>query len=655
MTAPAIQFIPAALRARPQWVLWHYEERGGKATKVPYSARNGRRASSTDKSTWATFEEALASSHDGNWDGVGFVFAPDDPFAGVDLDKCCNPITGEVKTWAREIVDALNSYTEVSPSGTGLKVFLKGNLPPGGRKRGDLEMYDRDRYFTVTGQHLEGTPLTIEERSQELAALHARIFGQPEPSRTDVTAKTGSAVDLSDDEILEKARTAKDGAKFKALMGGDWSGYPSQSEADSALCCRLAFWYDRDEARIDRLFRQSGLYRPKWDERHFGDGRTYGQATIESALELTTETYTARPPSGNDASPGGREDAAAIVPVLVRLSRVAREEVRWLWPDRLPLGRLTGIIGDPGVGKSWLTLAIAAAVTKGVPLPGAPTAVDPGKVLLLTAEDGLADTVRPRLEDMEADLERIKVLAAVRDHENERLPSLLTDIPALEQELSTGGYQLVVIDPINAYLGVTLDTHRDAPLRAVLAPLAALAERQGVATMFVLHLTKAQADRAIYRAQGGIAYIAATRVVHLVGVNPDNERERVFACIKNNLAPLPPALAFSLNEGQFGWKGLTDVTPAALLAADDEDVASGALAEAEDFLRQALADGPRGAKAMLDEGASVGIARRTLMRAKAAMKISSQMIGEEGKRGAGKWWWRLPGPGSEHDVKDARP
>lgn len=355
--------------------------------------------------------------------------------------------------------------------------------------------------------------------------------------------------------------------------------------------------------------------------------------------------------------PEDPEAAPAIVPVLVKLDRVTPEDVHWLWPARLPLGRLTGIIGDPGVGKSWLTLAITAAVTRGAPLPGTrpEDAPPPGKVLLLTAEDGLADTVVPRLGEMGADLSRVKVLRAVLDHENERLPSVLTDVPVIEAELATGGYVLVIIDPVNAYLGVTLDTHRDAAIRAALAPLAAMAERAAVAVIFVLHLTKAKADRAIYRAQGGIAYIAAARVVHLVGLNPEDEGERIFAYIKGNLTAEPAALAFTLAEGRFAWRGESPLTAAALLAADDEDVITGALAEAQDYLRQALDAGPRGAKTMLDEAVSVGIARRTLMRAKATMKIHSQMIGEEGKRGAGKWWWRLPGPGSDPDVKDAKP
>lgn len=341
-------------------------------------------------------------------------------------------------------------------------------------------------------------------------------------------------------------------------------------------------------------------------------------------------------------APETASDGALAGPVLAQLSRVQREDVAWLWDNRIPLRRLTGIVGDPGVGKSWLTLAVGAAVTRGHGLPGQASG-EPGRVLLLTAEDGLADTVRPRMEDMGADLERVTVLTAVRDAKgNERHPSLLTDIPMLEAALSDGGYRLIIIDPVNAYLGVDLDTHRDAPLRAVLGPLAALAERWRLAALFVLHLNKSQKERAIYRAQGGIAYVAAARVVHLVGQNPDDEHERVLATIKNNLAAFAPALAFELGEGQFAWRGETAVTPSALLGPDGDAESRTAQDEAAEFLRELLAGGPVAAKEVYRQAREVGISERTLNRAKAPLGVRSQRLGEPGQRGGGGWAWSLP-------------
>jgi putative DNA primase/helicase len=323
----------------------------------------------------------------------------------------------------------------------------------------------------------------------------------------------------------------------------------------------------------------------------------------------------------------------------VRVADVKREEVDWLWAERLPLGRLTGIIGDPGAGKSWLTLALATAVTTGAALPS-DSERPAGDVLLLTAEDGLADTVRPRLEDMGADLERVTVLTAVRDAEGaEHHPSLVDDLPVLADLLAVGRYTLLIIDPINAYLGSSLDTHRDAALRSVLAPLANLAEQWGVAVIFVGHLNKGSRDRAIYRANGSVAYIGASRVVHLVGQNPENE-ERAIVCIKNNLATTPSALGFELREGQFYWLGESAITAATLLSPDASEDERSTRQEAMDFLRDLLQEGPVEAQAVQNQARDCGITVKILRTARETLGIKSSRVGGMGAKG--KWVWSLP-------------
>ncbi len=164
--------IPASLRELPQWVCWRYITRGGKATKCPVNPQSGRRASSTNPSTWASFDEAVAAwQRDEGCAGVGFVFSADDPFTGIDLDECIND-RGNLVDGAREIVKSLNSYTEVSPSGRGVKVFIVGIKPAGSRSRSrkvtgfrEIEIYSEKRFFTVTGRHLPGTPrdITLQE------------------------------------------------------------------------------------------------------------------------------------------------------------------------------------------------------------------------------------------------------------------------------------------------------------------------------------------------------------------------------------------------------------------------------------------------------------------------------------------------------------
>ena len=343
------------------------------------------------------------------------------------------------------------------------------------------------------------------------------------------------------------------------------------------------------------------------------------------------------------AGPAPEESTApAIGPaVIVRMADVQPEDVEWLWSDRIPVGRLTMLIGDPGVGKSFVTLAVATAVTLGLPLPGDNVSREPTGVLLLTAEDGLADTVRPRLDAMGADLERVEALTAVRDLQGtERWPSLAEHLPVLDGVLSRGRFGLVIIDPLNAFLGSGVDAFRDNEVRGLLGPLAQLAERHVVAVLCVSHLTKSRRDHALYRAQGSIAFGAAARCVMLAGQDPDSG-ERGLVVVKNNLAPIAAAIGYEIREGGFSWTGESSLTTGHLLAADAEPGASGALGEAEGFLREVLVEGPVPAKRVQTEARASGISQATLRRAKKRLGVKVQREGVAGKRGGGEWEWAL--------------
>ena len=275
--------IPGELRERRQWVLWRYEERDGKPTKIPYNALTGRWASATNPSTWTRFDKAMAALDTGSkYDGIGYVFSDADPFCGIDLDDCIGE-NGAIEPWAQRIIDSLSTYTEISPSGRGVKLFLQGKLPEGGNRKDQIEIYDRARYFTVTSHHLPSTPSTIENRQPELANLHAELFGQARPLHG-ATYKRPTTLDADDAAILKRARSAKNQEKFVALFDvGDLSAYGGDdSAADLALCSLLAC-HAQDPERIDHLFRHSALIRPKWDSKR-GDS-TYGAKTIAKALE----------------------------------------------------------------------------------------------------------------------------------------------------------------------------------------------------------------------------------------------------------------------------------------------------------------------------------------------------------------------------------
>lgn len=302
-TDPALFFdsIPQELRNRDQWVCWKLEERMGKLTKVPYSARSGYAASSTNPNTWATFDEAVAHfrAHRSRLNGIGFVLTDADPYVGVDLDHCIDTETAQIEPWALDVLWGLHSYTEITPSTTGLRVFVRGSLPAGGRKKGNFEVYSSGRFLTVTGWAVrcaghgdycltdncgpDALPL-IEERTEELALIHVDVFGLPELPPTPRPANA-AFIAYDDQELIERAMNATNGERFRALWLGNRTGYASDSESDQALCSHLVFWCNGDTQRAGELFRQSGLFRPKWDERHAGDGRTYGHMTLAKALQ----------------------------------------------------------------------------------------------------------------------------------------------------------------------------------------------------------------------------------------------------------------------------------------------------------------------------------------------------------------------------------
>jgi putative DNA primase/helicase len=291
--------IPQRLQDIPQWVLFVYEWRHDKWTKVPYRSRGQGRAKSTDPATWSSFDQVWHEySTSGEHDGIGFVVTEEIAIVGTDLDHCVDAETGEIDPWALAIVRRIDSYTEISVSGTGIRIFAEGDLPPHGRKKGAIEMYTSGRFLTVTGCHLQGTPTTIEPRRAQIHAFHAEVFADRLPLRqASPQLSHGTGPSLSDDDLLERALAARNASKFAALWSGDTSGHDDDdSRADMALCCELAFW-TQDERQIDRLFRRSGLYRDKWERLDYRD------ATIAKALGATTEHWTPRPTPPVDDRP----------------------------------------------------------------------------------------------------------------------------------------------------------------------------------------------------------------------------------------------------------------------------------------------------------------------------------------------------------------
>lgn len=296
MAAPTLNLetIPEELRQHNQWVDFRLEPRADEngittLAKVPYSARSGHRASSTERSDWSSYELACKYRDRSLLDGIGFVFTDEDDYVGIDLDHVIDPDTGAWEPWARDYVDRVNTYTEYSISGTGVHMIAKGALPGSRHRKGHVEMYETDRFFTMSGRHVEGTPTTVEYRIPELKKLYREVFGADVTPPSTAAAAPGTSR-LDDATLVEKASNAKDGPRFRQLWSGDTSGNgDDDSSADLALCNLLAFWSGGDLGQMDRLFRQSGLMRPKWDERR--GAQPYGELTMAEALKGRTEFY----------------------------------------------------------------------------------------------------------------------------------------------------------------------------------------------------------------------------------------------------------------------------------------------------------------------------------------------------------------------------
>lgn len=268
-----------------QWVIWRYCLVNNQWKKPPFNPASGRAAKTTDRSTWGTFSQALYQLETGRYHGIGFVFSDEDPFTGTDLDKAVAD-DGSIAAWAQAYIDVLDSYTEYSPSRKGLHILTKATLSGSGRKAGKIEMYATTHYFTITADHLPGTPATINRRQAVQQQLYENLAASDTPGNAE---NTGGGVvgrvpfTRSDEEIIAKARGAKNGSVFRALWEGSTAGYASKSDADFALILLLLYWTDDDTERTDHLFRRSGLYDDKWN-RSLGEF-TYGQVTIYNALK----------------------------------------------------------------------------------------------------------------------------------------------------------------------------------------------------------------------------------------------------------------------------------------------------------------------------------------------------------------------------------
>ena len=287
--------LPERVRTREQWICWE-EESDGK--RVPLNPETETFALVSQDETWCDLETALEclEANPTTVDGLGFVLRKSDPFVGVVLEDCRDPATGELTDQAKTICSRLDSYTDVSPSGTGVHILLTGVLPEGRTRGNGVELHDQEWVLPVTAERVPGTSQQVEFRQTDLNAIClAYVRGiedevHEDPPRVPLPPSV-SPPGLSDDAVIDLARNASNGTTFERLWNGSTVGYSSQAAADMALCQLLAYWTGGHAVQMDRLFRRSALLRPHWGHIQYADGSTYGERTIERALATTTEFY----------------------------------------------------------------------------------------------------------------------------------------------------------------------------------------------------------------------------------------------------------------------------------------------------------------------------------------------------------------------------
>jgi len=472
---PCFENVPQELREKAQWVLWGFvwNKHSKQWAKVPYDAQTLGNAKTNDSSTLSTFDKVQAVYVEGkdHFDGIGFVFTVNDEFCGVDFDECLDAKGNISDPFAKEWVERLDCYTEKSPSLTGLHIITKSVLGPG-VKRGNVEIYDRGRYFTFTGA--VGKRREIHRRQSEIEELRKLLTPEQKPRAEPV------ALDLSAQELLEKAFASKNGAKIRRYYDGHLNGHRSQSEADLALCSLLAFWSGGNTSLIDQWFRSSGLFREKWDQKHSGDGGTYGEVTIDKALSGCTEFYRSGNQTPTAATKSPNDHKSQILThfqftKLVDLIAEPKEEIAYVWASTLPCGGFSILCSKPKVGKSTLARVLAIAVSQGKPFFG--RATKQGKVIYLCLEEKRAE-VAEHFRRMGASSSDILIFTG-------KTPNDM--LSALEAAIEEHQPVLVIIDPLSRFVRVT-DFNSYAETTRQLEPLIDMARLSACGThILALH------------------------------------------------------------------------------------------------------------------------------------------------------------------------
>lgn len=622
---PILNNIPEELTKLNQWVNWKVQVRDGKETKPPYKPQGGY-AKSDDPTTWATFD-AVKKALD-RFDGIGFELTKDDPFIGIDFDKCYDPNTGDIDPAIEKHIKALNTYTEKSPSGKGLRLLLRGNLPVDGKKNGRVEVYQNRRYVTITGHRLNGYPASIEARQAELDMFYKSAFpGRPEdPKQTPANVAHGRQIICEDwQDRLHKAFSAKNGDKIKLLYDGDTSGYASDdSAADMALCAHLAFWFSSDPAAMDQAFRQSGLMRPKWD-RKTGD-TTYGQMTIDKAIQGCKEvyqepvksypetTFKENEPEKKTQSQNKKTRGAKGL-TLDSVDKCFSQDVSYLYKTHIPHAMPIIVAGREGIGKTSIVVGIVGEILR---------EHQEGYIVWIASEGFLQDTT-DKMQKFGTDRSRLIIL----QHENETFQfgfDRIADRALLDNFLSdcrsSGKVVLAVV--IDSIRGISKYGDNESEIKNVMIPLNGIVcDKYRAALIYIDHEKKGQTTNLLDKVSGSPAKTAAVRRVFSI-VSVSAYVRKVVLAKSNILGTPPPDLMAALSQG-----GLTIYE-----VKDSSDVSL--IGQAEQWLIKMFSErGTYKANELYDRGLKAGFTSDVLKKAKTHLNINVWKDAGPG----GAWHW----------------
>ncbi|HEX7729880.1 MAG TPA: bifunctional DNA primase/polymerase [Terracidiphilus sp.] len=332
-------------------------------------------------------------------------------------------------------------------------------------------------------------------------------------------------------------------------------------------------------------------------------------------------------------APSQPEGGQVRRPVLVCLSDVESKPVDWLWEPYLPKGMLALLSGDPGGGKTFLSLAIAAALSNGR-TPYSLEAREPVNTLYLSLENSAEHVVRPRFDSLRGDCSRFQLLqGSITGGDQPNGAISLSDTDLLEKAITESQAGLLIVDPIQSYLGADVDAHRSNETRPILDGLGQLASRHNCCVLLVRHLSKSSGGRAIHRGLGSIDITGAARTELMAGTAPNEPNSRALVQVKNNLGPYGDSLGFTIGEDGFAWTGKSDLTSGDLLASDSDTETRTDISCALDFLKNELASGPKLQKELVSQS---GLSERTMQRAARKLSLKKQRDGEHGP-----WLWSL--------------